>query len=167
MSDLLFRIRLLFYGLGFIQPLFIPFGKVVKDVFFDPPIQTLVILFAVCLFSTILIPIMLLTFVGIQAINPFSDKTWTRPSHRSNPLYLGNPLFILHFAAFFAGFGGFGAIVSFPWNGVVAVGYGVLVFVGSAMFLIGLELCMRVFKHKMGEHAVPSDAWESLFRQNG
>jgi len=96
-------------------------------------------------------PLFIVFTVGIQAVSPWSDPTWTRPTHRKNFLVLGNPLLVLHFFAFLVASSGAGVILSFLWNGWMAVAYGIAVLCGSAMVLIGLELSMRVFRQKMRE----------------
>lgn len=101
--------------------------------------------------GVLLMPVMLLAIIGLQALNPWSDDLWTRPTHRSNPFRLGNPLLLFHFAAYFAAASGLGVLVSSLWHGLYAAAYGALGILGAASVLVGVRLCMRVFKHKMAE----------------
>lgn len=106
-------------------------------------------------FGILLMPLMLLFVIGIQATNPLSDKTWTRPTHSSNPLRLGNPLLFFHFAAYVFGASGLGVAVSALWNGPYAAAIGLLLIAGAGSVLAGLRLSMWVFKDKMARE--PSD----------
>jgi hypothetical protein len=59
-----------------------------------PPIgwTALLVIFGACCLS---MPIIL----GLQRVNPRTDKLWRRPSWRGNPLLLRNPVQFFYFAA--------------------------------------------------------------------
>lgn len=107
---------------------------------------------------TLFLPLGLLFVIGIQSVNPFSDDVWTRPTHHSNPLHLGNPLLFFHFFAFFVGASGLGVVVSSLWNGLPAALHGILGLWGSSMILVGIRLCMRVFQHKLNVETPRNEA---------
>jgi hypothetical protein len=96
-------------------------------------------------------PLMALFVVGIQAINPWSDRVWSMPTLRSNPFNSGNPLTGLHDAVYVVGVGGLGVLVSSLWNGLVCAAVGVLQIFGAAMIFVAVRLCRRVFHHKFSE----------------
>jgi hypothetical protein len=91
--------------------------------------------------------------LSIQVVNPLSDAQWTRPTHASNPLRLGNPLLFFHFAAYLAGAIGIGYLLSALWNGVYAIGMGVFMLLGAVATLAGVRLSMVVFKSKMADES--------------
>lgn len=141
------KIRIGLIAFGFVSALFVPRARFEELRSFPSWVLAVVAGFAVV--SLALIPVMLLFVIGIQTINPFSDKEWTPPTHHSSPFRLGNPLLFFHFGAFFIGAGGLGLLVSSLWNGLFAAAHGLLVVLGSLMLLVGVRVCMRVFKHKM------------------
>ena len=143
------RIRLGFMALVFLAGLFVPAEQF--EELRSRPNRTLATVGVFKVVSLSFIPLMLLLVIGIQAVNPFSDDKWTVPTHRSNPLRLGNPLLFFHFGAFIGGASGLGMLVSSLWNGLFVAAFGAVVVLGSIMSLVGVRLCSRVFKHKMME----------------
>ncbi|MEM1108600.1 MAG: hypothetical protein AAGH99_07920 [Planctomycetota bacterium] len=99
--------------------------------------------------SLILIPLMLLFVIGIQAINPLNDSQWLKPTHDANPLYLRNPLFFFHFAAYLIFAAGGSLLVSSLWRGWPALAHGVYLLLAAPMILLGIRICIRVFRHKL------------------
>ncbi len=103
---------------------------------------------AVCLIFAFSV-IGMLFVIGMQAINSRSSPVWTKPSWYENPFTLKNPLQFFHLAgyAMLASGGVFSArlLISgepfFP-ESVVLVAMGA----GS---LIGVNLCMSVYKFKL------------------
>ncbi len=93
-----FRIRLILLVLWFLAGLLVP----------NPQIEELstasgmdrIFLFVVLAVAAVVVPFMILAVLAFQAINPFSDKVWTRPTHHSNPFRLGNPLLPFHFGVY-------------------------------------------------------------------
>jgi hypothetical protein len=101
--------------------------------------------------AVLVLPFMLVAVLSIQAVNPLSDKQWTRPTHASNPFRLGNPLLFFHFAAYLALAQAVGILLSALWNGVYAAALGVFMLLGAVATLVGVRLSMRVFKSKMAD----------------
>jgi len=142
-----FTIRIGLCAFGFFVAMLIPVEQFDELRSISNWMPAILCVFAII--SLILIPPMLLFVIGIQAINPFSDDKWTPPTHRSNPLRLGNPLLFFHFGAFFLGATGLGFLASSPWKGLMVAARGMFVVLGSIMMLVGIRLCMRAFKDKM------------------
>lgn len=90
-------IRLALIAIGVALMLFS--GRVVKQS--TPPMEAFSI--AVVFLSSI---IGILFVIGIQSINKWSAKTWTKPSWNANPFSLRQPLQFFHFAAYFLLIGG-------------------------------------------------------------
>ena len=147
-GDLWFKIRMGVMAAGFVIGL-IASGALPVDELRELPTPMLGVLTAVVIIGLALMPVMLIAVVGVQAINPASDERWDVPSHRSNPFRLGNPLTFFHFIGCTIAVASLGFIVSGIWNGLYAVIYGVLLLIGSAMVLLGVRLCTRIFKHKI------------------
>ena len=101
------------------------------------------------------IPLIILALVGICASASKADTKWVPPTHCSRPFSLENPLLFLHFAAHFIGASGLGLLVSSLWNGLWTAVHGVSVVFGALMVLVGIRLCMRLFKHKMATQPSP------------
>lgn len=136
--------------------LFVPFEQIEEMKLFSP--FQFVVMGVVALIGVLLMPLMVLFVVGIQAVNPASDPKWALPTHQSNPFRLSNPLLGFHFAAFVFLACGIALIFSSLWNGWFAIAEGVFTIVGAIMMLIGIRLCVRVFKHKIRNYA-QSKAW--------
>jgi len=105
--------------------------------------------YVVCAVMLLAIPLMLVAVIGFQAVNPFSDKMWTRPTHQSNPFRFGNPLLFFHFAGYFFGAAGLGVLVSALWNGLPALLGGLEGMVGAFTTLVGVRWAMHVYRFKM------------------
>lgn len=150
-----FRIRMALFVLTFLSALLVP----------NPQIEELsatsgmdqIFLFVFLGVVAVFIPFMLLCTLAIQAINPFSDKVWTRPTHQSNPFRLGNPLLFFHFGVYLCAASGLGIIVSSLWRGLFAAVFGLIMLVYSVSILLGVRLTMRVFKHKMAGESTTSE----------
>lgn len=150
-----FRIRLILLVLWFLAGLLVP----------NPQIEELstasgmdrIFLFVAMATSAVFIPFMILAVLAFQAINPFSDKTWARPTHHSNPFRLGNPLLIIHFAAYCGAAAGLGTVITSVWRGLFAAMFGFIMLVYSVSILLGVRLTMRVCKHKMVDKSTTSE----------
>ena len=108
---------------------------------------------AMMLLAILVIPLMLQAIIAIQYVNPFSDKTWTRPTHESNPFHFGNPLLFFHFGAYLGGAGSMGTLLSAIWNGLPALLGGLAGILGAFSVLLGVHLAMRLFRSKMAAAA--------------
>jgi len=146
-GDTWLRFRLGLITLSFVVAIFAPVEQ--PDALMSSPTWVHVVEAVFLVVSLALIPVMLLFVISLQAANPFSDAKWTPPTHRSNPFRWGNPLLFFHFAAFLSGAHGSGLLVSSPWKGPIVAAYGAVVLFGAFMLLVGVRLCMRVFKSKM------------------
>jgi hypothetical protein len=62
---------------------------------------------------------------------------------------LANPLYSLHFGAFFIGAGGIGSLVGSLWGGLASLVLGLFTLAGAAAIYGGLRLCMRVYRFKL------------------
>ena len=149
-----FKIRLALIAIGFAAGMFLPWNET-ATAFGEMPREMLVLVLILSVGGVLLSPIILLFVIGIQSTNPFSDRRWTRPAHRSNPFRFGNPLLFFHFAAYFTGAQALGVLVSALWWGPYAAAMGALGIAGAAGILLGVRLSMRVFKRKM-EDAPPA-----------
>lgn len=116
-------------------------------------ILPLLLFAAICLIS---IPIMLLFVIGIQYINPLSDKYWSKPTHDANPFCFGNPLFFFHFGAYQMLAVGVGSFISALWHGWPALLHGIFLLLGSLMFLVGIHACVHCYHKKFLETSEPS-----------
>jgi len=160
-----FRIRLVLICLGFVVGIASP-PWLSDELLSEIPWPFVAGALAMALFFP---PIALLFVIGIQAINPWSDRWWHRPTHRSNPFRLGNPLLFFHFAVYFSAVGGLGQLASGIWSGAGAALTGLSVLIGSGSTLLGLRLCMGVYRHKMAgdldqEGGQPSEVTDEKFR---
>lgn len=141
------RIRITILCLGFAASLFVPVAQFDQLSRLPAPMMISFGAFAVVCFA--LIPFMLLFVIGIQVANPMSDDKWTIPTHKSNPFQLGNPLPFFHFGAYLNAACGLGLMVASLWQGVLALAYGVLTLAAAFMFLVGIQLCIRVYAQKI------------------
>ena len=128
-------------GLAFLMPDTFPYS--------DLPPSMAWIFGGFILLSLVLAPFMLAAVILFQAINPFSDKVWTRPSHYCNPFRLGNPLLFFHFASFMFMAAGLGMSLTSFMGGIRQLLEGVYTILGGFAFLAGVHLAMRWCKHKM------------------
>lgn len=110
------------------------------------------------LLSILAMPVLLLLIFAFQAANPYSDKTWHRPTHQSNPLHFGNPLLFFHFGAYAIGAGSLGILISAIWNGLPALLGGLAGIVGAFSVMLGRCLAMRIFKNKLPDQPSGSGA---------
>ena len=90
-------------------------------------------------------PVCLLFVMGLQSINPWSSKKWTRPNWYCNFLNPRDPLPFFHFAAFFLGGAGIGELVStaatlgtIDWEACMAT-------IHSCEILLGVKICEVAF----------------------
>ncbi len=148
-SGLWFKIRLGVYALGLVSGVPTAHQEVSELAKFEP--WGLAFLAIPCGVATLLMPLMLLFVISIQAVNPWSDEKWLRPTHGCNPFRLGNPLLFFHFGAYWFGAIGIGFLLSALWNGVYAVALGVFMLLGAVATLAGVRLSMLVFKSKMAD----------------
>jgi len=101
------------------------------------------------LLSLVLFPLMVAAVISFQALNPLSNKVWTRPSQYCNPFRLGNPLLFFHFAAFAFIACGLGMLLTSFLGGLSQLLQGVYSILGGLACLAGVHLAMRICKRKM------------------
>ncbi|QDU14357.1 Glyoxalase-like domain protein [Gimesia maris] len=118
-------------------------GSSVLDVYF---------FYFALLVSLLFWPVMVVAVVGFQAINPYSDPVWTRPTHSCNPFRLKNPLCIAHFLMYFVMAQGAGALVTAILGGWLQSLMGIGMIIGGLEGLWALELVMKRFPEKMALH---------------
>jgi hypothetical protein len=104
-----------------------------------------------CLAILAFTPVALLFVVGIQAVNPYSAKIWTRPSWYANPFNLRQPLQFFHPSAFFFMAGGVAAIPALPWAGVSAAPLAFILLTCGVGALLGVCLCVVTFRSKIAD----------------
>lgn len=143
-----FRIRMVCYGFylllgavtGYLEPRFHP----------ELPPTLLWHFGLASILSVLLLPFMVAVVISFQAINPWSAKIWTRPTHHVNPLNMRNPLLFFHFAAYLFIAGGTGMLVSSAaCMSVFAAAHGGLIILGGGGVLVGVRLAMRWCRKKM------------------
>ena len=139
------------FAVSVATPFFVP-QELLQSIESLPP-WMLVAIFIGLLLLLAAFPLMCLFVVGIQAINPWSDRVWSRPTLRSRPFNTGNPLLAIHDASFVVAAGGVGLLVSSPWNGLIFAAAGMLQLFGGAMLRISLRLCLHVFRSKLEARA--------------
>lgn len=104
---------------------------------------------AFCAIAAVGSPLVSVVIIAIQLGNPFSDDIWELPASDSNPVYLGNPLLVVHFGAWvFIAFG-LGQVLGASWTGIPALvmGLGSMLFGGG--MLLGLRLAIRLARRKL------------------
>ncbi|WP_417388646.1 hypothetical protein [Gimesia sp.] len=101
------------------------------------------------LISIVIWPFMVVAVVGFQAINPFTDPVWKRPTHSSNPFRLRNPLYPAHFLMCFMMAQGAGILATSLIGGWLQLLMGIATITGSLTGLWGLELVMKMFPKRM------------------
>ena len=99
----------------------------------------------------VLIPLGLLLVIGVQYINPFQDKQWTAPSMDSNFLNFKNPVHFFHAGGYFFAAAGLGMIVGAFYQGASNVIFGFGLLSGSIGLLLGVKLCVKVYRKKFAE----------------
>jgi len=92
-----------------------------------------------CVSCVILSPFMVVWVLGIQIINPFSDSHWQLPTPDSNPLRLGNPLPLGHFASQLAIVSGAGYLLASTWCGWQAFLLGLTCLLVGIGWFLGLR----------------------------
>lgn len=76
--------------------------------------------------------------IGLQALNPWSGKSWLRPSWSANPFDLNNPLHFFHLAGFTFLAAGVGALLMLPHVGSSGLRVAGLAIVGGTGILAGV-----------------------------
>ncbi len=150
-DDTWFKIRMGLTGLTFVSGLALPSQEA------DIPQWPVVFSVVACLLISLFAVFGVLFVIGFQAFSPLSDKVWKRPTHRTNPFRLGNPLPFFHFGAFYSGAGGLGMLISTLWKGTDAAMIGAFITLNSACVLVGVHLAMRVFEHKLRKEPVSGE----------
>ena len=103
-----------------------------------------------CVVLLVACPFMLLVLIGIQAFNPMSAPIWRCPSWRINPFLLTEPLQFSHLVSFCFMADGVAGIATLPFRDISAAPLAVsLLCIGVGTWL-GVQLCMKVFRKKMG-----------------
>lgn len=104
-------------------------------------IEDCVIVFFFC-------PIGLLFIIGIQVVNPFSGKVWSKPSWESFPFNLKDPLHFFHMGAFYILASTIGALISLLFQ-QKKIGLPILFyFCAGVGVLVGVKLCQFVYRRK-------------------
>jgi len=99
-------------------------------------------------FGVLMIIPALVAVVGIQAINPWSPKVWRKPAWRESFLTFGDPIRFFHFVAFCTVAAGCGRFLP-PLVGAGRLDLlGAAWLCGGAVVLLGVKLCMHVYKSK-------------------
>ena len=99
----------------------------------------------------LLFPFIVAGIISFQAINPMSDRVWTRPTHHDNPFRFGNPLLFFHFAAFLGIAHGIGMVLMSFGGGHGQLLQRALPVMGGLGCLLGVRLAMRWCKRKMAD----------------
>ena len=139
-------IRLALVVLAAVAPFFLPTES--------QPFQSITWQFLVVI--VVALPLMLLFIVGIQAINPYSAPVWNRPSWSVNPFSTREPLQFFYFAAFVFVASGIGAVARLLALGVGSYVEALLPLVIGFGVLLGVALCMLVYRSKMAKSVVPA-----------
>ena len=104
-------------------------------------------------FQLVAWPIMLLLVLGLQAINPFSARTWEYPRWSDNPFRFSQPLRFFHMAIFTMAAAALGTSLSALWRPVEPVmEIGAPLGMAGGLWL-GLQAVWRVYAWK---HRSPS-----------
>jgi hypothetical protein len=142
------RMRLVLIGIFFIGG---SLSFLVPDLFTFPDLPPTMMWLPIGFLVTCiaLSPIMVAAVISFQVLNPFTDKTWTRPTHSSNPLRLRNPLLFFHFASYLCMAQGLGMALTSFLGGWVQLMWGLQGLAGGLGCLAGVHLAMRWCKHKM------------------
>ena len=151
-----FQVRLVLMAFAFVSLLAIPSGQFTPGQFTElaeMPSWRVWVSGAMMIIFIFTMPMILQVIFAIQYVNPLSDKTWTRPTHESNPFHLGNPLLFFHFVAYVFGAGSMGTLLSAIWNGLPALLGGLAGILGAFSVLLGVHLAMRLFRSKMAAAA--------------
>lgn len=126
-------------------PTDIPFAELA-----EMPVLMKLLLASVVLLFLAAIPLIVAVVILLQSANPFSDKTWERPTHHSNPFWIGNPLLFFHFASYAALAGATGMLLTSFFTGSIGrVVYSIVGMAGSSGSLAGVHLAMWLVKDKM------------------
>lgn len=86
--------------------------------------------------------------IGVQVINPKSDKLWRNPSWEENPFQLKQPLQFFHFVGFSSICFGISSLIIF---GVTQKGYIYETLIPLVMgigIILGIFVCKLLFKKK-------------------
>ena len=146
------RIRKILYFLGLLSGFFSftksgTFIGLFLDMDFSNPIM--VGFFSFYLIMVSMFPYLgLLFIIGMQSINPFSAKQWIKPSHKSNPFNLMQPLLFFHFASYCVLFWSIGILASSLMAGWRVLCDGALMLALSINMIFAVRLCQRIFKNK-------------------
>ncbi len=143
-----FRIRLGLMAFAFVASIAVPPPKASQFGNMSSRMAWIAFLASVLL-SILALPVMLQLVFALQAVNPHSDKVWSRPTHQSNPFHIGNPLLFFHFGAYVIGTGSLGILISAIWNGLPALLGGLAGIVGASSVMLGVRVGIRVFKSKL------------------
>ena len=132
-------IRLTILACGFVFALVVP----VPDKLLGPLVMMQLL---VCLPAA---PFVFAVADRMMSHDPRFDEVWTRPTHGSNPFYVGNPLLISHFLAFLLMALGAGWSIGASVHGVPQFLFGCIIVLCGSAFLAEVHLAMRLCKDKM------------------
>jgi len=96
-------------------------------------------------------PLGMLFVIGIQAINPESQKAWKKPAWNLNPLNVYDPVQFFHFGAYVVLVQGFVTILRIYAEKVPFYIEAYVPLVMGAGILFGIKLVMLVFRSKFRE----------------
>lgn len=153
------RIRIVLIGVVFVASLFPPLDDL--QTWRDLPQGMFPVMLVFILLGLALIPFGVVFVIAIQAVSPWSDAVWTRPTHRSNPLHLGNPLLFFHFGAYLVLAAAAGTMIAGIRHGWLVFAQGLLTLAAAAMIRLGVALCMRIFKTKFEPAPAPQNQHEA------
>lgn len=111
-----------------------------------PPIDyfALLVIFLFC-------PIGLLFVIGIQFINPQSQRVWNKPAWSLNPINFGDPVQFFHLGAYVMLAQGVVTIIRIVTIGIPIYIEAFIPLVMSGSILLGVKLVMLVFRSKYRE----------------
>jgi hypothetical protein len=142
-----FKIRIVLFAIGFLLAVFLPTDQI--DELRSSPQWILVALGVMSVLFVVITPLLILFVVGIQSINPLSDRSWDEPNHHANPFHFGNPLLFFHFAGYLGATVGLGILLTSFWRGPYAAASGAFVLLDSLMIGVGVRFSARVFRKRV------------------
>jgi len=141
------------FASGVVEGLYVP-GEIFQDLYHNFGILGVALLL---LFPVVFFPVAMLLVIGVQFVNPFTSPKWTAPTWNSNFLNLRDPMHFFHLVAFMGVSGGVGLLACSPFVGLWVLFEGVSCLASSVSLLLGIRLCMKVFKSKYDRTDRPLD----------
>lgn len=104
-------------------------------------------------------PFSLILIIGLQFLNKRASEIWKIPSWFLNPFNFKQPLQFFHFAAFFFVAIGVSSSISLIWKGFNCVFQAVLPLSIGIGLLIGIHLCLLIFKRKIEKNKTLAEVY--------